>query len=103
MEQIKEDYGDRSDKLQYAEQQLEKAKADFRDEKSRIKALEAHLDEAGNEIIRLTRQLDYLKDEYESYKEELMHAYELHYEPSRTGSAPTSPLPNVSKRWKGWC
>ncbi len=42
MKQIKEDYADRSDKLQYAEQLLEKAKTDFRDKNSRIKALEAH-------------------------------------------------------------
>ncbi len=41
MVQIKEDYADRADKLQYAEQLLEKAKADFRDKNSRIKALEA--------------------------------------------------------------
>ncbi len=34
MEQIKEDYADRSDKLQYSEQLLEKAKADFRDKNS---------------------------------------------------------------------
>ncbi len=46
MEQIKADYADRSDKLQYAEQLLEKAKADFRDKNS--KALEAHLDESRN-------------------------------------------------------
>ncbi len=39
MEQIKEDYADRSDKLQYAEQLLEKAKTDFRGKNSRIKAL----------------------------------------------------------------
>ncbi len=85
MEQIKEDYADRADKLQYAEQLLEKAKADFRDKNSRIKALEAHLDESRNEISCLTRQLDYFKEE---------HAYELRYEPSRTGCAPTSPLPS---------
>ncbi len=54
MEQIKEDYADRADKLQYAEQLLEKAKADFRDKNSRIKALEAHLNESRNEISRLT-------------------------------------------------
>ncbi len=54
MEQIKEDYPDRADKLQYAEQLLEKAKADFRDKNSRIKALEAHLNESRNEISRLT-------------------------------------------------
>ncbi len=39
IEQIKEDYADRSDKLQYAEQLLEKAKADFSDKKNRIKPL----------------------------------------------------------------
>ncbi len=31
IEQIKEDFADRSEKLQYAEQLLEKAKAGFRD------------------------------------------------------------------------
>ncbi len=55
MEQIKEDYADRVDNLQYAEQLLEKAKADFRDKNSRIKALEAHLNESRNKISRLTR------------------------------------------------
>ncbi len=54
MEQIKKDYDDRSDNLRYAEQLLERTKADFRDKNSRIKALEAHLDESRNEISRLT-------------------------------------------------
>ncbi len=36
MEQIKEDFADRADKLQYAEQLLETAKADFRDKNSRV-------------------------------------------------------------------
>ncbi len=36
MEQVKVDYADRSNKLKYAEQLLEKAKADFRD-KNRTK------------------------------------------------------------------
>ncbi len=94
MKQIKDDYADRADKLQYAEQLLEKAKADIRDKNSRIKALEAHLNESRNEISRLTRQLDYFKEECESFQEELKHAYELRYEPSRTGRAPTSPLPS---------
>ncbi len=61
MEQIKEDFADRADKLQYAEKLLDKAKTDFRDKNSRIKALEAHLAESRNKISRLTRQLDYLK------------------------------------------
>ncbi len=50
MEQIKEDFADRADKLQYAEQLLEKAKADFRDKNCRIKALETHLDESRKEM-----------------------------------------------------
>ncbi len=94
MEQIKEDFADRADKLQYAEQLLDKAKTDFRDKNSRIKALEAHLAESRNEISRLTRQLDYFKEESESFQEELKHAYELRHEPSRTGRAPTAPLPS---------
>lgn len=93
MEQSRADYADLSNKLQYAEQ-LEKAKADFRDKNSQIKALETHLNESRNEISRLTRQLDYIKDESNSVKEELKHAYELRCEPSRTRRAPTSPLPS---------
>ncbi len=97
MEQIKEDYADCADKLQYKEQLLEKAKADFRDKNSRIKALEAHLDESRNKISRLTRQLDYFKEEYESFQEGLKHAYELRHEPSRTRHAPASPLPSRTR------
>ncbi len=97
MEQIKEDYADRADKLQYAEQLPEKAKADFRDKNSKIKALEANLDESRNEISSLTRQFDYFKEDYESFQEELKHAYEFRYEPSRTGRAPTSPLPSRTR------
>ncbi len=51
MEQIKQDY---ADCMQYAEQLLEKAKADFRGKNSRIKALEAHLDESRNEMSSTT-------------------------------------------------
>ncbi len=92
MEQVKADYDDRSKKLQYAEQLLEKAKADFRDKNGRIRALEAHLDESRNEVSHLTRQLDYVKEESDSFQEELKHAYELRREPSRTRRATTSPL-----------
>ncbi len=90
MQQIKEDFADRADKLQYAEKLLEKAKTDFRDKNSRIKALEAHLAESRNEISRLTRQLDYVTEESESLQEELRHAYELRREPSSTGRTPTA-------------
>ncbi len=91
MQQLKEDFTDRADKLQYAEKLLEKAKTDFRDKNSRIKALEAHLAESRNEISRLTRQLDYVTEESERFQEELRHAYELRREPSSTGRAPTAP------------
>ncbi len=97
MELIKEDFADRADKLQYAEKLLDKANTDFRDKNSRIKALEAHLAESRNEISRLTRQLDYVTEESESFQEELKHAYELRHEPSRTGRAPTAPLPSRTK------
>ncbi len=97
MQQLKEDFADRADKLQYAEKLLEKAKTDFRDKNSRIKALEAHLAESRNEISRLTRQLDYVTEESESFQEELKHIYELRQEPSRTGRAPTAPLPSRTK------
>ncbi len=94
MQQIKEDFVDRADKLQYAEKILEKAKTDFRDKNSRI---EAHLAESRSEISRLTRQLDYVTEESERFQEELKHAYELRHEPSRTGRAPTAPLPSRTK------
>ncbi len=97
MQQFKEDFADRADKLQYAEKLLERAKTDFRDKNSRIKALEAHLAESRNEISRLTQQLDYVTEESESFQEELKHAYELRHEPSRTGRAPTAPLPSRTK------
>ncbi|XP_016380346.1 uncharacterized protein LOC107717956, partial [Sinocyclocheilus rhinocerous] len=84
IEQVKADYTERSNKLQYAAQLLEKAKADFREKNSRIKALETHLDESRNEISRLTRQHDYIKEESDSFRDELKHAYELCREPSRT-------------------
>ncbi len=97
MQQLKEDFADCADKLQDAEKLLEKAKTDFRDKNSRIKALEAHLAESRNEISRLTQQLDYVTEESESFQEELKHAYELRQEPSRTGRAQTAPLPSRTK------
>ncbi len=91
MQQLKEDFADCADKLQYAEKLLEKAKTDFRDKNSRIKALEAHLAESRNEISRLTQQLDYVTEESESFQEELKHAYELRL--SRQGQDVHQPHP----------
>ncbi|KAL0154640.1 hypothetical protein M9458_048903, partial [Cirrhinus mrigala] len=91
MEQVKSDYTEVANKLQYTEQLLEKAKLDFRDKNSRIKALETHLSEARTEISYLMRQLDHIKEESDSVKDELKHAYELCPEHTSTRRAPNSP------------
>ncbi|XP_043107576.1 uncharacterized protein LOC122353757 [Puntigrus tetrazona] len=90
VKQTKRDYDNAAYNLQYAEQLLEKAKTDIRDKAGRIKALETHL----NEISRLEQQLDYVKEESDSVKEELRHAFDLRAEPPRTREAPKSPLPS---------
>ncbi|XP_073701560.1 uncharacterized protein [Garra rufa] len=84
MEQAKSARAELSGELQYAEQLLEKARLDFRDKNSRIKALETHLNEARTEISYLTQQLDDMKEVFDSVKNELRHAYELRPEPTRT-------------------
>ncbi len=53
MQQIKEDFADRADKLQYAEKLLEKAKTDFRDKNGRIKARVKKRDQPPNTTARL--------------------------------------------------
>ncbi|XP_073706227.1 uncharacterized protein [Garra rufa] len=94
MEQAKSARAELSGELQYVEQLLEKARLDFRDKNSRIKALETHLNEARTEISYLTQQLEDMKEELDSVKNELRHAYELRPEPTRTQRAPPSPLPS---------
>ncbi|RXN20358.1 tropomyosin alpha-1 chain-like protein [Labeo rohita] len=91
-EQAKSDYTEVANKLQYAEQLLEKAKLDLRDKNGRIKVLETHLREARTEISYLMQQLDHIKEESDSVKDELKHAYELRPEQTRTRRAPNSPL-----------
>ncbi len=91
MQQIKEDFADHADKLQYAEKLLEKAKTDFRDRNSRIKALEAHLAESRNEISRLTRTLDYFKEESEFSKRNSSTL--MNYAMSRQGQDAHQPHP----------
>ncbi|XP_043104401.1 uncharacterized protein LOC122351407 [Puntigrus tetrazona] len=93
VKQTKRDFDNAANNLQYAEQLLEKAKTDIRDKAGRIKALETHLNESRKEISRLEQQLDYVKEESDSVKEELRHAYDLRAEPPRTQEAPKSPLP----------
>ncbi|KAL1259006.1 hypothetical protein QQF64_009583 [Cirrhinus molitorella] len=93
-EQAQSAYAELASKLQYAEQLLEKAKTDFRDKTSRIKALETHLNEARTEIDHLTQQLDHITEESDNVKDELKHAYELRPETTRTRRDLTSPLPS---------
>ncbi len=103
MEQIKEDYADR---MHYAEQLLEKAKADFREKNSRIKALEAHLDESRNEMSSTTSKRNMKVSKRNS-------STVLNYAMSRQGQDVHRPHPcragpghlflegHVSKRWRG--
>ncbi|XP_053365770.1 uncharacterized protein LOC128535750 [Clarias gariepinus] len=67
-------YADLSDSLQYEDHLLEKAKADSRDKNDSIRALKTHLDKARNEFSRFMRQLDHIKEESVSVKEELQAA-----------------------------
>ncbi|XP_073700027.1 uncharacterized protein [Garra rufa] len=95
MEQAKAAYTEVSDKLRYAEQLLEKAQLDFKDKNSRIKALETHLNEARTELSYLTQQLDDIKEEAESVRDELKHAYELSREQKGEGAtSKPSPAPS---------
>ncbi|XP_059371322.1 uncharacterized protein LOC132109335 [Carassius carassius] len=94
LEQAKAAQDDLANKLQYAEQLLEKAKADFRDKNSRIKALDNHLERSRNQISGLIHKLDYVKEESDSIREELKHIYELHPETTRTRHHLVSPLPS---------
>ncbi|XP_073803629.1 uncharacterized protein [Danio rerio] len=96
MEQAKAEHADVANKLEYVEQLLEEVNADSKDKDSRIKALETHLSEARHEVRRLTQQLDYIKEESNSTKDELKHAYELTHNEKAEGSLPKpSPSPSV--------
>ncbi len=92
---LKEDFAD-CQTATVCREATREGKTDFRDKNSRIKALEAHLAESRNDQPP-TQQLDYVTEESESFQEELKHAYELRQEPSRTGRAPTAPLPSRTK------
>lgn len=81
--QGKANYADLSDRLQFAEQLLEKAKSDSREKNCRIKTLETHLDKARNKISHHMRQLDHRKEESYSVTEKLKTACEWCHDPSR--------------------
>ncbi|KAL1264158.1 hypothetical protein QQF64_004513 [Cirrhinus molitorella] len=93
-EQAQSAYAELTSKLQYAEQLLEKAKTNFGDKNGRIKALETHLSEARTETDYLTQQLDHIKEESDSVKDELKLAYELRPRTAKVRRAPASPLPS---------
>ncbi|XP_042610883.1 uncharacterized protein LOC122144218, partial [Cyprinus carpio] len=79
-------------RLQYAEQLLEKDKNDIRDKNSEISALKDHLERYRTEMDNLTQQLDDTNDELYMVRKELQYAYELAYDERSEGPQPkTSP------------
>ncbi len=79
-------------KLQYAEQLLEKAKNDISDKNAEIGALKDHLERYRTEIDNLTQQLDDNNDQLYMVRKELKHAYEQKQEPRREKHHSASPL-----------
>ena len=70
-------------RLQYAEQLLEKAKNDIRDKNSEISALKDHLERYRTETDNLTQQLDDTNDELYMVRKELQYAYKQKQEPRK--------------------
>ncbi len=79
-------------RLQYAEQLLEKAKNDISDKNAEIGALKDHLERYRTEINYLTQQLDDNNDQLYMVRKELKHAYEQKQEPRREKHHSASPL-----------
>ncbi|XP_042616880.1 uncharacterized protein LOC122145683, partial [Cyprinus carpio] len=77
-------------RLQYAEQLLEKTKNDIRDKNSEISALKDHLERYRTETDNLTQQLDDTNDELYMVRKELQYAYELAYDERSEGPQPKS-------------
>ncbi|KAL0148203.1 hypothetical protein M9458_056524 [Cirrhinus mrigala] len=78
-------------RLQYAEQLLEKAKKDIKDKNAEISALEDRLERYSTEIDNLTQHLDDANNELCMVRKELKHAYELKQEPRREKHPSASP------------
>ena len=70
-------------RLQYAEQLLEKTKNDIRDKNSEISALKDHLERYRTEMDNLTQQLDDTNDELYMVRKELQYAYKQKQEPRK--------------------
>ncbi len=79
-------------RLQYAEQLLEKANNDISDKNAEIGALKDHLERYRTEIDNLTQQLDDNNDQLYMVRKELKHAYEQKQEPRREKHHSASPL-----------
>ncbi len=79
-------------RLQYAEQLLEKAKNDISDKNAEIGALKDHLERYRTELDNLTQQLDDNNDQLYMVRKELKHAYEQKQEPRREKHHSASPL-----------
>jgi predicted nucleic acid-binding Zn-ribbon protein len=81
-------------RLQYAEQLLEKATNDISNKKAEISALKDHLERYRTKIDNLTQQLDDNNDQLYMVRRELKHAYEQKQEPRQERHHSASPLPS---------
>ncbi len=79
-------------RLQYAEQLLEKAKNDISDTNAEIGALKDHLERYRTEMDNLTQQLDDTNNQLYMVRRELKHAYEQKQKPRREKHHSASPL-----------
>ncbi len=79
-------------RLQYANQLLEKAKHDISNKNAEISALKDHLEKYRIEMDNLTKQLDDTNDQLYMVRRELKHAYEQKQEPKREKQHSASPL-----------
>ncbi len=68
-------------RLQYADQLLEKANNDISNNKAEISALKDHLERYRTEMDNLTQQLDNTNNHIYMVRRELKHAYEQKQEP----------------------
>ncbi len=79
-------------RLQYANQLLEKAKHNISNKNAEISALKDHLERYIIEMDNLTQQLDDTNDQLYMVRRGLKHAYEQKQEPKREKQHSASPL-----------
>ncbi len=83
---------DLENRLQYANQLLEKAKHDISNKNAEISALKDHLERYRIKMDNLTQQLDNTNDQLYMVRRGLKHAYEQKQEPKREKQHSASPL-----------